>query len=258
MRILHYADQHVREKDIEEAIKCLDFVRDTAIKENVNLIISAGDWFDSRDVKMESPAAKLVLQHICEMADIAPVAIVTGTNSHDGSAPEILRYAKGTHDVFVATRPVQVHLEDGFFFDRPAGDRESECVVTLIPQPTKQFFQTESGIKQADQEIGAAMSSMLAGFGAQASNYNAPHVLAYHGSVSGATLSNGQVRTGMDIEISKGQLRLAGADLTLCGHIHFQQDLGDNIFYSGSIYANNYGENHIHGFYIHEISEAAE
>lgn len=253
MKVLHSADWHLRDADIDEAEKCLNYMIVMALQENVDMIIIAGDVFDSRDIRMESKAARLAIETISALASIAPVAIVLGTPSHDGSAPEILRYAKGTYDVFVAARPVQVHLEDGFFFDRPAGDRESECVVTLIPQPTKQFFQTESGIKQADQEIGAAMSSLFAGFGAQASNYNAPHVLVYHGGISGAKISNGQTLTGMDIEVSVEQLDLTGADVHCCGHIHLPQKLGSHTFYSGSIYAKDFGELHPHGFFIHEL-----
>ena len=53
--------------------------------------------------------------------------------------------------------------------------------------------------------------------------------------------------------MSTDQLKLSNADLFLCGHIHLPQKLSRNVFYSGSIYANNWGENHEHGFYIHTL-----
>jgi DNA repair exonuclease SbcCD nuclease subunit len=254
MKILHLADEHCRDRDIEEISRIFDFIIETAKLEGPDLIVSAGDMFHSQDIKLDSQSARAVIKFVSSLANIAPVAIVLGTKSHDGNCPEILSFAKGKFDVFVASRPVQTYLEDGFFFDRPAGDRTPDCVVTLIPQPTKQFFRSEAGIADTDQQIGKAMSALFSGFGAQAAEYNGvPHVLVYHGGISGAVMSNGQVRTGMEIEVSTDQMNLAGADLNLCGHIHKGQQLGDQTFYSGSIYAENVGEDHEHGFYFHEI-----
>ena len=100
------------------------------------------------------------------------------------------------------------------------------------------------------------MSGVLAGFGAQAGEYpGVPHVVAYHGCVSGGKASNSQVMTGRDIEVSTDQLMMAGAHLILCGHLHLPQELPGNVFYAGSVYMNNIGENHEHGFYMHEIEQ---
>ena len=236
MKILHFADAHLRDKDIEEAEKCLNFLIETARSEKVDLIINAGDTFDSQEIKLDSKSARLAIRVVSELADIAPVAIVLGTPSHDGKSPEILRFVKGKYPVHVSCVPEQVML--------PGID----AVITLIPQPTKQFFQTESGIAESDQEIGNAMSGLFAGFGAKAADLDCPHILVGHFTESGAMLSNGQVRTGVDIEVSLEQIKLARPDLICLGHIHLPQ--GN---YSGSIYANNVGENHKHGFFIHEL-----
>lgn len=241
MKCLHLGDIHARDKDIDEVKKCLGFVLEAAKDEKVDCIINGGDTFDSKDIKLDSLSARLIVKTISEMADICPLFIVKGTESHDGMTPEILAYAKGKHKIHVATMPMQIKSLD------------PDIVVSLLPQPTKQFFQTGSDIATSNEEIGKAMSGLLAGFGAQAADYKCPHILVYHGSISGARLSNSQVLTGMDIEVSVDQLKLSNADLILCDHIHLPQELSDNIFYSGSLYANNWGENHKHGFYIHEI-----
>ena len=252
MKVLHCADWHLRDEDIEEAEKCLSFLTETARKEVVDLIIIAGDVFDSRDIKLDSKAARLAIKTVSELADIAPVAVVLGTPSHDGSAPEILRYTKGDHAVHVASMPGQIYLAAGdLVFEDSLEGYPPDAVITLIPQPTKQFFQTNSDIKAADQEIGAALSNVFAGFGAMAADYDCPHILVYHGGISGAKMSNGQTLTGQEIEVSIEQLNLTGADLHCCGHIHLPQQAGERTFYSGSIYAKDWGENHKHGFYIH-------
>lgn len=260
MKILHLADLHIREKDVDEIDRCLQAIVTTARAEQPDIAVIAGDIFDSRDVQVDSRSAILAIGFVSALMDVCPVAIVLGTPSHDGEAPKIMKYARGKFDCVVATHPMQVYLEDGFLYDRPAGGEDfktPECIVTLIPQPTKQYWQSQGGVSQTDAEIGAAMSGVLAGFGAQAAEYpGVPHVAVYHGTISGATLSNGQTRVGMDIEVSQDQLALTNADAILCGHIHYPQQMGELIFYAGSIYMNNWGEDHRHGFWIHEVEAA--
>ena len=248
MRVLHSGDWHTRDKDIEEIEKCLRKVVDTAREEAVDLIVIAGDLFDSQDVKLDSLSAKLIVRVISELADIAPVAIVIGTASHDGTAAEILRYARGKHFVHVASVPEQVFLTAGDVYMRPGiGNIKPNAVLTLIPTPTKQFLQG------TDQDISQAMSAVFAGFGAQAAQHKAPHILVTHLNVNGCRLANGQIRTGMDIEVSVDQMNLGNFDLGCLGHIHIEQCLGEKYFFSGPIYATKIDEDGRKGFWIHEF-----
>lgn len=246
MRILHLADAHLRDKDIDEAEECLNFVVATAQLERPDLVVIAGDLFDSQDIKLDSKSAKLAGIFLQQLADLAPVLVAIGTPSHEGTAPEIYELIDG---VYVSVKPEQVFLQDGRIVDveTVAEYGGAEAVLSVIPTPTKQFFQG------SNEEISAALNGIFSGFGAQAFSYKLPHILVYHGSVSGATLSNHQIMTGRDIEISRDQFALAGADLVLCGHIHLPQKIGDNIFYSGSLFPTTWGEDHEHGFYIHEL-----
>ena len=171
IKLLHAADLHLRDRDLEEAEKCIDFLIETAKEEAVDLVVIAGDIFHSQDIKMDSRAAVLAIKTVSALADIAPVAIILGTSSHDGHAPEILRFAKGNCPIRVASVPEQFILEAGEFkteADNEGFGFQPEAILTLIPQPTKQFFQTATGIEGSDQEIGQAMSGLFAGFGAQA------------------------------------------------------------------------------------------
>lgn len=256
LKILHMSDEHTREKDIDEAEKCLNFIIETAKKEAVDLIVSAGDWFDSQEIKLDSKSARLAVRVVSELADIAPVAIIIGTSSHDGKSPEILQFARGEYPVWVASMPEQIFLYHGFFLKSLEGCSDlPAAVISLIPQPAKQFFQTNSGIADSDQEIGAAMSGLFSGFGVQAEGFGCPHILVGHFNVTGSELSNGQVRTGMDIEVSVEQIDFARPGLVCLGHIHKSQEIGprSHVFYSGSIYHQNWGELEPKGFYIHEI-----
>ncbi|MEI7672206.1 MAG: hypothetical protein WCK00_08855 [Deltaproteobacteria bacterium] len=258
IKLLHAADLHLRDRDIDEAEKCLGFLVETAETEAVDLVVIAGDIFHSQDIKMDSRSAVLAIKTVSALADIAPVAIILGTSTHDGHAPEILRFARGACPIRVASGPEQIYLQGETFYNQ--GDPElssaPEAILSLVPQPTKQFFQTTAGIEGSDQEIGQAMSGLFAGFGASAAEYHpcVPHILVYHGCVSGGKASNNQLMTGRDIEISRDQLAMSGAGLILCGHLHLPQELPGNIFYSGSIYPVDIGENHKHGFWIHKLS----
>jgi len=189
MKVLHSADWHVKDSMIEEAERCLNCLVDTAFNESVNLIVIAGDLFDSQDVKLDSQAAKLVIEKIRDLSNVCPVAIVFGTPSHDGHAPEILEHIHGAWPVIVADKPMQVCFSESGFAneeDNEGYGLSADAVISLIPQPTKQFFQSAGSITQTDQEIGQAMSALFAGFGIQAAEYNAPHILVYHGAISGA------------------------------------------------------------------------
>ena len=243
MKTLHCADLHIRERDVEEIDGCLSMIVRTAQEEHVDLAVIAGDIFDSRDIKLDSRSALMAIGFVSALADVCPVAIILGTPSHDGNAPAIMRHARGKNPVKVADRPEQWTV--------------NETLLTLIPQPTKQYFQTQSDIKTADQEIGQALTGLFAGFGAQAAGNIGPHILVYHGGISDAKVSTGQTLTGQDIEVSTDQLNLSGADLNLCGHIHMAQQIGARTFYAGSPYRTNWGEMEPKGFYLHTITKGA-
>jgi len=244
MKVLHTADWHVRDKDIEEGEKCLAFLVETAMAQKVDLAVIAGDTFDSRDIKLDSLSAKLVVKTISKLADICPVFIVIGTPSHDGLAAEVLNYAMGSYPVHVATKPEQIHR---------TSPGEFKYLLTLVPQPTKQFFQTNSDIQSGNVEISQAMNALFAGFGAQAEEQDCPHILVGHWNVSGAKLSTGQTLTGQDIDISIDQMMLASPGVICLGHIHMPQQLGDRTFYSGSLYPLTWGETEEKGGWIHEF-----
>jgi len=258
MILLATADWHIQDSTIEEATKCLDFLVQTAETEEPAVIIHAGDTFNSGDVKLDSKAAKLVIRTFNRLADIAPVAVILGTPSHDSTAAEILSFVRGQFPIHVAAKPEQIFLSSGIgFVDIEDAVKSGGCdaVISLMPAPTKQFFQGSGDIKQGDAEIAAAMSAIFAGMGSTAAGFPAPHILVGHWSTTGSLISETQVLTGVDIEISPDMMMLANPLLVCLGHIHFRQQIKKNIFYSGSLFANNWGELDDKGFYIHEIGD---
>lgn len=258
MKILQLADIHARDKDIDEIKKCLEFIIETAKAEKPDIIINAGDTFDSSLVRADSQSAKMIFRVFQELANIAPVAIVIGTKSHDGQTAEILRYIKAKYPIHVSTRPEQLYLCEGDIGidpHMPGSPQEApiEAVISMVPAPDKSFFQSDNGIVVSETEIAQAMSVLFGGFAAQAQAYAVPHILVGHWNTTGALVSETQTLTGVDIELSKDQMAMTNANLVCLGHIHKAQDLGDNIFYSGSITGLTWGELEDKGFYIHEF-----
>lgn len=258
MQILQIGDIHAREQDLPEVMKCLETVYQTASLEKPGIIINTGDTFDNRNIRLDSETARQVFRFFSRLSEIAPVAILIGTPSHDGLSAKILDHGSFGHGMIVSDRPEQLSLIEGDLYtidDLPQGDdsAEIEAIISMVPQPTKQFWQSDSDIKTTDEEISNALTGLFAGFGAQAEEFDCPHILAFHGSIRGATISTGQVMIGRDIEISKEQIGLANADLVCCGHIHKMQYIEPNIYYQGSLWRTDFGEMEAKGFLVHDL-----
>lgn len=255
MKIAHIADIHGRPKDYDEIKKCLGFIAEKIEEEKPDILIHAGDAFDSRDIRLDSDAARLVINFFSRIADVAPVAAVLGTPSHDGRAPEILSMVRGKYPIHVSTMPEQIYLLDGRFATKgpPELPYEPELIISCVPQPTKEFFArtTQSSISESDQEIGGLLGAIFAGFGGMAAQWRKPHILVGHFTVKGSVTSTGQALIGREIEVSREHLELARADLVCLGHIHKVQEVFPNVFYSGSIYRENWGEQEEKGFWLH-------
>lgn len=253
MKLIHSADWHCRDDDLDEVKKCLGTLVKTVKDEEPDMVMMPGDVFDSRHVKLDSQAAKLILALVQEIANLVPIAIVTGTPSHDGTAVEALRYIMAKYPVWISTVPEQVYLmPNGKFTTTPTDP--PKLTISLVPPPTKQYFQSMSDIDSTNKEIAAAMSAMFGGFGARAADFTCPHVLGGHLSIGGAFVSDTQQLIGVDVEVSTDQLGLANAVVNMLGHIHYGQKMGDKTYYSGSLYRTDSGETEDKGFWIHELS----
>jgi len=257
-KILHFGDIHARDKDIDEVEKCLNFMVSVAKEEQPDLLVNAGDTFDAGGIRADSLSAKLIFKIFKELADIAPVIIITGTPSHDSNIPSLLKYISARYPIFVSERPEQIYLCKGDLNADPAKlFAPIEAVISTLPSPTKQHWNSDSSINETDAEIGAALSGIFAGFGAQAAQYDCPHILMMHCTIRGAKLSENTQMIGRDIEVGKDQIKLTNANLVCCSHIHYAQAIDKITFYSGSLFqgdSSEFGQNF--GFYIHEIDTA--
>ena len=260
LRILHTADWHTREKDIEECSKVLDAMckHAIAISGELDLIVVAGDLTDRNDVKFDSQTARLVMQTVTWLSMAAPVVIISGTKYHDGNIPELL---DGTnihayYPVAVSTRPEQFVLGKDNEFYPLADNADAKMLISTIPTPTKQYFESRGGIEETDRAIGEAMTAIFADMGMTAGRLNIPHVPIGHWQVGGAYVSETQQLVGRDIEVSVDQILSARPSVACLGHIHYAQQIRNHpVFYSGSSYRKDFGEMEDKGFWIHTVPE---
>ena len=173
MKVLHTADWHFREKDHDEIEKCVRHIVACAWEHMPDLICISGDITDSRMLKFDSRSARTIFSIVSEFMDIAPVAIVIGTPSHDGLSALALDQCRGEYPILVSDKPGQYGYYHGVDGDSPyigwrhsinAGYLSPSLIITQLPQPTKQFLlDTDMQIDDADKALGQAMGTILAG-----------------------------------------------------------------------------------------------
>lgn len=266
MKVLHCADFHFRDKDIDECRKVANFLTDYATDhaDDLDLIIIAGDLTDRNDIKVDSATNRLLVQTVQKLADAAPVVICIGTPSHEGLIPEILPYVKAAHGITVSSRPEQLLLDESGIVVRVDDPKAPACtmpkaILSMVPTPTKQFFESADrdlfgSIEDTDKGIAEALTCMFMKFGMVIDHVPGFHIIVGHFQVGGAYVSETQQLTGVDIEISKDQIMMARPDLVCMGHIHKAQQIGTSpIFYSGSLYRKDFGEMDTKGFYVYTL-----
>jgi len=275
LKILHTADWHVCDEFLDDATKCLDFMVGEAEDQHPDLVLIAGDIYNHRQIRQETESARLAFQTVKDLAAIAPVIILSGTPSHDGYAPKLLSGINEVHPVRVASEPCSLIVHRSPSSRKTIITRTDELIssdedylpiafVSCAPAFTKQHFNTSANIAESDKLIAQELGKIFAMFGlanAQAQRtiryhppgHTVPHILMGHWTIGGAFIHPAQAITGLDIEISREHIDMANADLVCMGHIHAQQAIGKNIFYSGSLFPTDFGEMEAKGFYFHNL-----
>lgn len=255
MRILHTGDWHLKDSVADEAAACIDAIIETAKTSEPDLIVIAGDMTDRDDTRLDSKTTRILLAAVYSLAQVAPVAICTGTPYHEGRIPELVNSLNLGRRVHVTIdRPEQLALTmSGLFPYHAELAPRCNALITMFPTPTKRFIEQAGSMQDTDATIEGAIGLMLAGYGVRAHFTGLPHIGVGHFAVRGAYTSEYQQMIGREIEVTKEQLDACNCDAWMLGHIHKAQQIGENIFYSGSIYSKDRGELDDKGFWTHKI-----
>jgi exonuclease SbcD len=110
MKIAHISDLHYCKEHSEDALKSLDFFTDYIKKSPVDLVTIAGDTWDASIMNTEASGFNRMIDAIRNIADIAPVAMIYGTPSHDvDSSLDVFRKITCKHGITIL-EPGQAYL----------------------------------------------------------------------------------------------------------------------------------------------------
>jgi exonuclease SbcD len=262
LRVLHTGDLHFTDNNktglLDDIIKCTNHLIDTAEEARPDAIVIAGDVYDEA-VVFGSSASLAAAAFIRACAGIAPVLIIRGTSSHDApGSVGLLGELAGSFPIYTIDWPGQVGLVDNRFTTIVEGARP-KVFISCLPSVTKANVVAANlgALRDSSLDTVSLIREMLQGWAITNQSMReagVPTILMGHCTVTGSQTSTGQVMTGRDLELTTGDLKLAGCDAYLLGHIHKNQSW-DTIFYCGSITRLNHGETEAKGFYIHDIHE---
>jgi len=271
MRIAHIADTHAKEEAYDLVAANVAALEHEHARAPFDLIVHPGDWWDAAMQNSARDRFNPFLALMRRLADMAPVAIIYGTPSHDieGSL-EVFEQLRARYPI-VILRPGKAYYlstATGRIYDQPLGEAGAldagQLLLFGLPEPSKKWLfagQAAEGKDDSDAAVRDRLRALLLGYGAiRREHADLPCVLLYHGDIYGATTAVGHsTEIGTGIAVSRDDLAAVGADYYAFGHIHEPQEIpGIPGYYAGSGYPSGFGETHKAGANIVEILDGAD
>jgi exonuclease SbcD len=272
IKLLHFADAHIDIANygahdprtglplrVMDFLKSLDTIVDTAIEEQVDLVIFAGDAYKDR-----SPAPTFQREwgrRIMRLSR-AKIPTILLTGNHDIAPSQQRAHAIQEFDTLEVP---YIHV-----VYQPAllGPNELDGLpvqVLTIPWITRSglaALQDVTPIEEKDPNkiIENAIANLIQA-AIQELDPTLPAILAAHASISGAVFGHEQtIKLGRDVLLPPGLVRNPRFDYVALGHIHRFQDLNPGahppVVYPGSIERVDFGEaREEKGFVVAEVSK---
>lgn len=265
MKIVHIADIHAdgNPTKLEKLRSNFDELVEFLRTEQVEAVVIAGDiWERTQSLNAES-GVLTILEYLKKMSKLVKHIFITkGNNEHDnpGSIAALHQIESNIH---AYEYPVMLAVKGtGKVFDLLKEEImfTPDYIVTLFPYPTKAgLVDLGSGINESNEETKEIFHQIFTAIGIKRQMFeNVAHILAFHGTISGSKLSNGQTMIGRSLEFSTEALQMAKADYYALGHIHLRQEMAKNMLYCGSMYNKDWGETEKKSFELVEIEETVE
>lgn len=258
MKILHFADAHIdmantgrQDPETGLPIRVMDFLRsldeiiDTAIREQVDMVIFAGDAYKDRN-----PAPTFMREWGRRMIKLSKAQIPTLllVGNHDLS-PSLGR-AHALEEYATLEVPFIKVLDKPQFLG-PADLWDLPLQVIALPWVTRSAMlaalqsvgdEVDDIYTQMEEYLTRRVNEYL-----DAADHSMPIVMAAHASVQGAVYGGEHtVMLGNDLVLSGSLVRDTRLDYVALGHIHKKQDLNEGgqppVVYPGSIERVDFGE----------------
>lgn len=265
MKILTTADWHIGsfkgpEKDgvnlrLLDTKHCLDFMVERTEQERPELVLVSGDIFHTGKTWSDRCCDEVVMaiDIITRLAAAAgQVVVMRGTPNHDGNGPfKVLKTHFANIDnihIVVTPKIVQTDYAD----------------IAVLPGFDQGEYRAKFpglGKEEENEVFSQELGRIVMGLRAQCRT-DRPAVLMAHYTIPGSNTESGQSQLLTQFEpiVPAESLTAADYDLVALGHIHRPQMVPgfDNVYYSGSINANNFNdEGQERGFWIHHFEQEA-
>ncbi|MBQ9117678.1 MAG: exonuclease subunit SbcD [Clostridia bacterium] len=241
MRILHTSDWHIgkrlmgRER-LQEQVQVLDEIARICEEEKVELLLVAGDIFDTYTPSAE--AEDLFFRAVKKLASPDRAVLMISGNHDDGvrlsaSAPvceELGVYVVGNARAPIApTRRGSVYpVQSGkgyVVFEKG----EDKVYVATLPYPNEARFKEE--------KAGTPFAELMQKWFDECTSGNTeklPSVLLAHIFVAGGLVSDSEREIDLGGARAVARETLPPCDYVALGHLHKKQKMGANVYYSGS------------------------
>ena len=272
IKLLHFADAHIDMTNfgahdpetglparVMDFLRSLDTIVNTAIDEQVDLVIFAGDAYKDR-----APAPTFQREWGRRVMRLSKAGIPTIllTGNHDISPSQRKAHAMQEFDTLA---PDHITVVNNLKLLTPKDLEGLPVQVMAIPWITRAGIMAvvtsgesneEDPLRIIEDTVSEWITTTL-----RETDPDLPIILTAHASVAGAKLGNEQeIKIGRDVILSQGLVRNPQFDYVALGHIHRFQDLNEGnhppVVYPGSIERVDFGEvNEDKGFVIARIEK---
>jgi exonuclease SbcD len=280
IRLAHLSDSHFDERGrLQDTIDVHRAFVEQAAKEQVDLVVHAGDFFERRSTALEREA----LADFLESCGENHLTVFGVKGNHDaprdlplfnrldvtqhgryGAEVMLIEYPNSTapwfHDVFrvgggvVAVLALyglpwfdKAHLVAGLDVSEDAGttrERTNEAARRLL-EAYRQDMADRVQTGTRNMGVGGEIPIIP--------------VLVSHALVAGSEVSSGQVLIGTTVELAPSDLLATGAAYVALGHVHKAQEWhGGRVAYSGSVNRCNFGEPEAKGWRLVTLTDEGD
>lgn len=254
--VIHVSDLHVTDdRRLPDVADYLNRIAcDVEARRPPHLVIVAGDLYGHAVPHRSTPRERAVLYPwLTRMADLAPVVVVPGNHDHQVDL-EGLEHLGGRYQIRVARGAEVIKV--------PGAGRASINVLAL-PYPTKRWLIANQGdvrgVAATQAAVEARLGQLLKAWslrvvGGRRRSPEDAWVLAAHVQVGGSRTAGGEVLSGQEVELARGDLEGLGVDYGALGHLHLRQEPARRCWYPSSPWRNDFGEtDRDKGYHVVEI-----
>ncbi len=250
MKILHTSDWHVGKRLMDrerlpEQIAALDEIAAICERENVSLVLVAGDVFDT--YLPTAAAEETFYRAVKKIAGDKRAVVLVSGNHDDGvrlAAAAPLAEEQGIYIVGNKPRVFSCNVErpvravqsgEGYLIIE---DGQGERVyINTLPYPNEARLKEDKSEESYPQKTARWVRNGESGY-----KNNMPHILLSHLFVAGGRTSESE----RDIDLGGARAvplsSLPDYGYVALGHLHKRQKLGENVYYSGSLLQYSFDE----------------